>query len=299
MGGYSDSDFVLDAIIASDDPKIERIVNDKELKIIKWGIKSLPGVLRFADTLAEVADFVLSFFRDKTYTQSEWESIIQIVADIQYFAIDDTDGFWGNLWSNIIHNLRFVGCPYFMNDLLVELSSQLGYDQHGNGIEKNKYRFKTFSKYFKSSDYSQDNPAKISMSDMPAVVHNLEARDNDFINYILSNITLGVNESRFLYDRTSATTATVYGYKGEILTDTISIPEQIDGLTIDAVAGNIFANKGNIVSIVLPNTLKTIGAYAFAGLQNLTTITFAGTGQPQLEKIGYGAFFRMYKFKKI
>lgn len=299
LGGYSDSDFVLDAIIASDDREIEEIVNDKELGIIKWGIKSLPGVLRFADTLAEVADFVLSFFRDNTYTQSEWESIIQIVADIQYFAIDDTDGFWGNLWSNIIHNLRFVGCPYFMNDLLVELSSQLGYDQHGNGIEKNKYRFKTFSKYFKSSDYSQDNPAKISMSDMPAVVHNLEARDNDFINYILSNITLGVNESRFLYDRTSATTATVYGYKGEILTDTISIPEQIDGLTIDAVAGNIFANKGNIVSIVLPNTLKTIGAYAFAGLENLTTITFAGTGQPQLEKIGYGAFSGCTNLKKF
>ena len=288
LGGYSDSDFVLDAIIASDDPEIEGIVNDKELKIIKWGIKSLPGVLRFADTLAEVADFVLSFFRDNTYTQSEWESIIQIVADIQYFAIDDTDGFWGNLWSNIIHNLRFAGCPYFMNDLLVDLSSQLGYDGHGNS--NGVYGFKTFSKCFKERDYSDGNSKKISMSNMPAVVHNLEARDNDFINYILSNITLGVNESRFLYDRTSSTTATVYGYKGEILTDTIRIPEQIDGLTIDAVAGNIFVNKGNIVSIVLPNTLKTIGAYAFAGLENLTTITFEGTGQPQLEKIGYGAF---------
>ena len=297
LGGYSDSDFVLDAIIASDDPDIERIVNDETLGNIKWGIKSLPGVLKIANTLTEVTDFVLSFFRDKTYTQSEWESIVQIIADIQYFAFDDNDSFWENLWSNIIHNFRFVGCPYFMNDLLVDLSSQLGYDGHGNS--NGDYGFKTFSKCFKERDYSDGNSKKISMSEMPAVVHNLEARDNDFINYILSNITLGVNESRFLYDRTSSTTATVYGYKGEILTDTISIPEQIDGLTIDAVAGNIFANKGNIVSIILPNTLKTIGAYAFAGLQNLTTITFAGTGQPQLEKIGYGAFSGCTNLKKF
>ena len=297
LGGYSDSDFVLDAIIASDNKDIKRKISDEELGNIKWGIKSLPGVLKIANTLTEVTDFVLSFFRGKTYTQSEWESIIQIVADIQYFAIDDTDGFWGNLWSNIIHNLRFVGCPYFMNDLLVDLSSQLGYDGHGNS--NGDYGFKTFSKCFKERDYSDGNSKKISMSNMPAVVHNLEARDNDFINYILSNITLGVNESRFLYDRTSSTTATVYGYKGEILTDTISIPEQIDGLTIDAVAGNIFANKGNIVSIVLPNTLKTIGAYAFAGLENLTTITFEGTGQPQLEKIGYGAFSGCTNLKKF
>lgn len=128
------------------------------------------------------------------------------------------------------------------------------------------------------------------MHGMPAVVHNLEARDDDFINYILSNISIGNSESRFLYDKTSNTTATVYGYAGNILSDSITIPEQIDGLTINCIAGDIFANKGNINSIILPNSLKTIKSYAFAGLENLTTITFAGSGQSQLEEIGYGAF---------
>lgn len=288
LGGYSDSDFVFDALIASDNEEIKESVNDNVLKFAKWAIKSLPGMFKQINTEAEIVDLIISFFRDENYNQSDLESIIQIIADIQYITVDSNKGFWGKLWSNVVHNIAFVGCPYFMNDLLVDLSSQLGCDEHGNTYKS--YNFKTFSKCFKTSDYSEENPAKLSMTSMPAIVHNLEARDNDFINYIISNIPLGLNESRFLYDKTSDTTATLYGYNGEIITDTISIPEQIDGLTIDAIGGNILLNKGNIVSIVLPKTLKTIGAYAFAGLENLTTISFTGIGQPQLEKIGYGAF---------
>ncbi len=288
LGGYSDSDFVLDALIESNDPEIEGMVSDEWFQVAKWAIKILGGAVNSLNTTAELIDFAASFFRDIDYTQSELESIIQIIADIQYISVDGNNDFWGNLWDNIKHNIPIVGCPYFMNDLLVDLSSQLGYDEHSDIYRS--YGLKTFSKCFKSSDYSEDNPAKLSMPNMPAIVHNLEARDDDFINYILSNISLGNNDSRFLYDKTSDTTATVYGYSGEILTDTIEIPDHIDGLTINAVAGNLFVNKGNIVSIILPTTLKIIGDYAFAGLENLTTISFAESGTSQLEKIGYGAF---------
>ena len=285
LGGYSDSDFVFDALINSD---TVLPVTDEALTAIKWGVKSLGGIVNSLNLTAEVTDFLLSILRDKNYSQSEFESYVQIVADLQYFAIDDDNGFWGNLWSNFVHNIPIAGCPYFMNDLLVDLSSQLGYDKHGSSNAD--YGFKTFSKCFKENEYSATNPKKLSMHGMPAVVHNLEARDDDFINYILSNISIGNSESRFLYDKTSNTTATVYGYAGNILSDSITIPEQIDGLTINCIAGNIFANKGNINSIILPNSLKTIKSYAFAGLENLTTITFAGSGQSQLEEIGYGAF---------
>ena len=294
LGGYSDSDFVFDALINSD---MVLPVTDETLTAIKWGVKSLGGLVNSLNSTAEVTDFLLSILRDKNYDQSEFESYVQIVADFQYWAIDEDNGFWGNLWSNIVHNIPIVGCPYFMNDLLVDLSSQLGYDEHGNSNAE--YGFKIFSKCFKENEYSDSNPKKLSMHGMPAVVHNLEARDDDFINYILSNISIGNSESKFLYDKTSDTTATVYGYNGNILSDTITIPEQIDGLTIDCIAGNIFANKGNINSIVIPNTLKKIGSYAFAGLGNLTTISFAGTGQPQLVKIGYGAFAGCTRLNKF
>ena len=85
-------------------------------------------------------------------------------------------------------------------------------------------------------------------------------------------------------------TLTFVRYNGVYSGSTFYIPETIGGKTVTEIAAHAFDGKTNITEIVLPKTIKKISAYAFAGLQNLTTITFEGTGQPQLEKIGYGAF---------
>ena len=56
----------------------------------------------------------------------------------------------------------------------------------------------------------------------------------------------------------------------KIYTD-VSIPSQIDGVNITQIAGNAFG-FGNITSIVIPNSIVSIGQSAFAGCKGLTSV---------------------------
>ncbi|MBE7088003.1 MAG: alpha/beta fold hydrolase [Clostridiales bacterium] len=288
LGGYSDSDFVFDALIESDSEIVESNVTDSVLMSIKWAIKSLPGVVRALDGEAETLDFLLSLLRDEDYDESELESYIQIITDMQYFNDDEDMGFWEDLWDNIVHNIAFVGCPYFMNDLLVDLPSQIGIDEHSDTYRS--YMFKIYTKCFREDDYEIGTSKKLSSPSMPAIVHNLEARDDDFINYIIANIELGARNNVFLYKQTSATTAILTGYCGNILTGNVVLPSIIDGFIITNIASDLFKGMGtNISSIAIPNSICTISNGAFVGMRNLQNVTFASGSQ--LSSIGSQAFW--------
>lgn len=287
LGGYSDTDFLFDALIASDFDKIEEKVSDEALTAGKWAIKSLPALVRFFDSTAEITDFITSFLRNEDYDESDLESWIQIIADIQYVTSDDSQGFWENLWDNFVHNIPVIGCPYFMNDLLVDLSSQIGHDAHSDS--SHFYNFKVYTKCFREDDYNSDADKKLSSTSMPKIVHNLEARDTDFINYILSNISLGAQEDTFLYTKTSATTASLYGYRGSNLSGSVALPSQIDGLTVNRVSPDLFKTNGtDITALSIPSTVETIDRNAFVGLTALQDVEFSSTSN--VTTIGSGAF---------
>ncbi len=80
------------------------------------------------------------------------------------------------------------------------------------------------------------------------------------------------------------------GYNGQYENSIFYIPETINEKPVTEITAFDFKDKTGIVEIVLPNTIKKISAYAFSGLENLTTISFYGNEAPQLEGIGYGAF---------
>lgn len=286
LGGYSDSDFLFDALIASDLNMIEDKVSDELLGAIKEVIRTSPDIVTTFKTIANITDFVLSLSGDENYNESELQNYIQILADIQYFAYDDSEGFWENLGDIIIHNLPFVGCPYFMNDLLVDLPSQIGLDTHSDTFHT--YGFYTYAKCYENSDYADGTVKKLSSSTMPAIVHNLEARDKDMIDYILSNISLGGYEG-YIYNKTSETTATLVGYRGNLVSNEIVLPTQIDGLTVNCIGSDLFKGKGNnITSITIPDTVVSIDNYAFAGLRSLVTVGISENSS--LESVGFKAF---------
>lgn len=286
LGGYSDSDYLFDTLI-EDKSFVSGYISDGALTAIKWAIKSLPELVNSLNRTGEIADFLVSLFRDEGYSESELESYIQILADIQYISDDDGEGFWANLWDNIVHNIPFIGSPYFMNDLLVDLSSQIGFDQHSDTYRS--YGFYVYTKCYENSDYSNGKLKKLSSSNMPAVVHNLEARDKDMINYILSRIPLGNFNSGYIYNQTSETTATLSGYRGGILSGEIELPSQINGLIIDRVDTDLFKGfGGEITSISIPATVKYIDDNAFINMKALTTVVFQSGST--LVSIGSGAF---------
>lgn len=183
---------------------------------------------------------------------------------IELFAEDIVkDGWWNAVYKN---------------DVLVNLDSQLGKDKNGKN-----YGFKKYSKCYESGT------GKYAVPGWPEVGHNMEPRDKDFIDYILSNITLGERTEKFMYSETSSNTATITGYLGEDLTGNIVIPSVINGYTITATGYDVFKGKGNgVTSVRIPATIKEIGDYSFANLPNLTSVTLeTGSG---LERIGFRAF---------
>lgn len=286
LGGYSDSDFVFDAVIESNDPEIENIATDDMLKAIKWAIKSNPVLINSLNGAAEIADFVASLFRDESYSESELESYIQIIADIQYIISDENQSFWENVWDTIVHNIPFAGCPYFMNDLLVDLSSQIGIDEHSDTYRS--YGFNVYTKCYQNDDFNETDK-KLSNSNMPAVVHNLEARDQDMISYILTRIPLGVSENRYIYRKTSATTVKISGYRGSVLSGEVELPAQVDGYIVDSIGSDLFKGMGgNITSIRIPASVQDIDREAFVGMTSLCSVEIAQGSQ--LKTIGSRAF---------
>jgi len=66
----------------------------------------------------------------------------------------------------------------------------------------------------------------------------------------------------------------------------VSVPAAIDGLPVTTVGSNAFSGLQNLVSVVLPSSIKFIGAGAFSNCGNLTTVSIP----PTLSSIGVGAF---------
>ena len=90
----------------------------------------------------------------------------------------------------------------------------------------------------------------------------------------------------FEYIVKSNGTATVVGYQG---TGDIIIPQMLDGYTVTAIGDKAFCGNeysDNKVSVTLSDTIKTIGEFAFLGI-NVYSINIPDG----LENIGNGAFW--------
>lgn len=67
----------------------------------------------------------------------------------------------------------------------------------------------------------------------------------------------------------------------------VTIPTNINGLPVTAIAGEAFYERYSLTSIAIPNTVTTIGDYAFYNCANLTAVTLpaalAGIGNYSFE----------------
>lgn len=81
-------------------------------------------------------------------------------------------------------------------------------------------------------------------------------------------------------------------------TDTeILIPTTYNGLPVVSVEASAFLNNTAITSVVLPDSITSIGENAFNGCESLTSVTFGKNSQ--LSSIGPGAFNYCYSLESI
>ena len=97
---------------------------------------------------------------------------------------------------------------------------------------------------------------------------------------INSNIT-----DSFSYEVLSDGTASITKYTGTKIS--LAIPDEINGLVVSAISNYAFKDNNTIQIINVPNSIKTIGSYAFAD-SSVRTIN----GAENVEDIGEGCFIR-------
>ncbi len=132
---------------------------------------------------------------------------------------------------------------------------------------------------------------KVAQSGLPIpIVHNLETRDQEIINFISQNIDIGLADPYyFSYRKVSKEAIYITGIKPKYeLESTISIPETFNGYKVVGIADNAFLSDrfANVNEVILPNTITYIGKKAFAHFKSLTKINLPES----LTKIGEYAF---------
>ena len=87
-----------------------------------------------------------------------------------------------------------------------------------------------------------------------------------------------------LYDNNSLIKIT--GFVSSDYSPYITIPTQMDGLTVTEIGENVFKDQIGIYSVTMPNTVTAIADFAFKGCNDLTSVTLS----TNLTEIPYRAF---------
>jgi len=91
------------------------------------------------------------------------------------------------------------------------------------------------------------------------------------------------SEDDFEVSQNRDNTLTITGYKGSV--KDVVIPGALYGLRVTSIGSNVFEEKA-LTGVVIPNTVTTIGSYAFYQNKNLTEVNIPDS----VTEIGYAAF---------
>ena len=87
--------------------------------------------------------------------------------------------------------------------------------------------------------------------------------------------------------------ATITGYTGA--GGAISIPATLGGYPTVAIGDSVFSNNGSLTSVIIPDSVTSIGGYAFYNCWQLTSLTLSSS----LTSIGDWAFYYCYNLTSV
>lgn len=119
-----------------------------------------------------------------------------------------------------------------------------------------------------------------------------------YSQYTYSGVNSGIGPDGklytiFDYSVDSNNQATITGYHGKVAI--LNIPETIDGYKVVKINSNVFQNNQKLMIVNIPDTVNTIGNYAFANCMNLSQVSLSKT----LNDIGSGAFYNCNTLTEI
>ncbi len=109
----------------------------------------------------------------------------------------------------------------------------------------------------------------------------LQADEQEKVDY-----TVTLNDDVFTYEVLTTETVAIVGFKGDHTPHTVTLPSTVGERTVVRIAENAFYYQNNVSAVIIPDTVTSIGALAFAGCSNLKSVTFSAG----LTVIEQGAF---------
>ncbi len=190
-----------------------------------------------------------------------------------------------------------IEVPYFYNDGLVDLVSQIG---KNSAIQSVFYRGDNIHLKTKCFTYGNSDLLNTSQYNIP-VVHNIECYDNEIINYILSNIkcedsnyNLKPYNIRLINDSECYITA----YNRKSNDSEIVIPESYEGYSVVGIDSGAFSevnnNMPNLRKITMPKSIRVLKGGALEGIEGLNEIDLNS-----VENIEEGAITNLVSLNNI
>ena len=102
-------------------------------------------------------------------------------------------------------------------------------------------------------------------------------------------------EETFEVSITAGNTIEIVSYSGPYELHPVTIPDTLEGRPVTAIGEAAFYHANNITEIKLPATVVSIGDWAFAGCNYLTSVT----GSDAVTTIGKGAFCQSPALKNV
>ncbi len=252
-----------------DTASIENIINivSNTLTAMPYVNAATSAVLMTSAIAQKLASLLLAGFfageiADDFWNDNQIEMLItpylEFLSDIKLKSRSNFSDYWYKFllfWQDEI---------VVLNNGLVDLNSQLAQGYQG---------FQTYAKLYTEND----NIYKMARIDLPLPLpYNLETQDMDIIDYILKNIDLNTaNSSEFIYKNLSNDEVEIYGISSRYeIQQEIVVPSTINGKSVTKIAKKAFSSDrySDVIEVVLPNSIETIGDYAFAKMDSLSTI---------------------------
>ena len=126
---------------------------------------------------------------------------------------------------------------------------------------------------FYHGNYIQISPGSDDESAVRNFIVRLDLTNWDWgtITGATFTITVTAPSRDFTFD---ATTGTIKKYNGNDAV--VNIPSEINGIPVETIGNAAFQDNTTITSVTIPASVTEIGANAFAGCTNLTSVTYGG-----------------------
>lgn len=100
------------------------------------------------------------------------------------------------------------------------------------------------------------------------------------------------SRAEFKYTLLEDGSITIDGYTGS--PKTLEVPSEIDGYPVSAISSSAFTNKAELQKVILPDSVKTVGEYAFYNCTALKSVEASG-----LRVIEQFGFYGCTNLKKV